>query len=184
MIPQETIDRIKQEINLADYVQSRGVKLSKNGKEYKGLCPFHEDTNPSFSVNPIMNLWFCHSCNDGGDVIKFVEMKDKLSFQESVRKLSGNGFATQPGTTLVDSSQLTVPPGPAARAGLLSKVFEFYHKTFLEDHRGLEYLVSRGIENAELFKVVKIGFANGSLVKTLSDDQKKELREIGVLNKS
>ena len=61
-VPQETIDRIKRETNLVEYVESRGVKLKKAGpsrslgepKEYRGLCPFHEDTTPSFFINPVM----------------------------------------------------------------------------------------------------------------------------------
>ena len=91
MIPQETIDRIKRDVDLVGYIRARGVKLEKNGKEYKGLCPFHDDTNPSLSVNPVMKLWYCFACDEGGDVIKFVQKFDKVSFEEAVENLSPFG---------------------------------------------------------------------------------------------
>jgi len=61
--------------------------LKKNGKGYVGLCPFHEDTNPSLSVNTQKNLWQCFSCGTGGDIIRFVELMDKVAFPVAVKKL-------------------------------------------------------------------------------------------------
>lgn len=62
-------------------VESRGIRLTKNGKGYKGRCPFHEDQDPSFSVNPDKNLWNCFGCDKGGDAIRFVELYDHVDFQ-------------------------------------------------------------------------------------------------------
>ena len=57
MIDQERIDAIKNGVDLKTYIESRGIPLKKNGKSYFGHCPFHNDTNPSLSVNPTKNLW-------------------------------------------------------------------------------------------------------------------------------
>jgi len=80
MIEKERIEAIKAGVDLAALVRAKGIELKKNGKSYFGLCPFHDDHNPSFSVNPTNNLWQCFGCGAGGDVIRFVELIDKVSF--------------------------------------------------------------------------------------------------------
>jgi len=62
MIEKEKIEHIKQNVDLIALVRAKGVKLKKNGKNWFGLCPFHDDHNPSFSVNPLTNLWQCFGC--------------------------------------------------------------------------------------------------------------------------
>ncbi|MBU4357618.1 MAG: hypothetical protein KJ822_20065 [Proteobacteria bacterium] len=90
MISQEKIEAIKQGVDLASLIRSRGIALKKNGKGYKGLCPFHEDNKtPSLSVTPSKNLWQCFGCGKGGDVIEFVKLHDRVSFAEAVQILSG-----------------------------------------------------------------------------------------------
>lgn len=86
-IERQTIESIKAGIDLVALVKSKGIDLKKNGKSYLGLCPFHDDTNPSFSVNPTNNLWQCFGCGAGGDVIRFVEIFDKVSFPQAVNVL-------------------------------------------------------------------------------------------------
>ena len=181
MVPQETIDRIKRETKLVEFVRSRGVKLKKAGKEYRGLCPFHDDSEPSFFVSPVMNLWNCFACDVGGDVIKFVQVFDKVGFEEAVGLLAPmNGKVVREASNVKSETETAVPN----RVALLERVFEFCHKTFLEDRRGLDYLKQRGITTAALFKTLRLGFANGSLLKTLSKDVKKQLKEIGILTSS
>jgi DNA primase len=69
---------------VGEYLQLRGA----GGGSLKGLCPFHEERTPSFNVTPARGLWYCFSCADGGDVIKFVEKIDNLSFREAVERLA------------------------------------------------------------------------------------------------
>ena len=90
MIEKEKIEAIKNGVDLAALVESRGIKLKKNGKTWFGLCPFHDDHNPSLSVNPSTNLWQCFGCGAGGDVIRFVELFDQVDFKEAVSRLSVN----------------------------------------------------------------------------------------------
>jgi DNA primase len=87
MIEKQTIESIKQGVDLVALIQSRGISLKKNGRGYVGLCPFHKDKKPSLSVNAQTNLWQCFGCGAGGDVIRFVELFDKVAFPQAVKKL-------------------------------------------------------------------------------------------------
>ena len=69
---------------VGEYLQLRGA----GGGSLKGLCPFHDEKTPSFNVTPARGLWYCFSCADGGDVIKFVEKIDNLTFREAVERLA------------------------------------------------------------------------------------------------
>jgi len=69
---------------VGEYLQLR----SAGGGSLKGLCPFHDEKTPSFNVTPARGLWYCFSCADGGDVIKFIEKIDNLSFPEAVERLA------------------------------------------------------------------------------------------------
>lgn len=89
MIAKEKIEAVKQGVDLVALIKSRGIELKKKGKGYVGLCPFHAEETPSFSINPSQNLWQCFGCNTGGDAIRFVELFDKMSFPEAVGKLDG-----------------------------------------------------------------------------------------------
>jgi DNA primase len=185
MIEKETIERIKKNVDLAALVKAKGIKLKKNGKSCFGLCPFHDDHNPSLSINPSTNLWQCFGCGAGGDVIRFVELFDQVDFKEAVNRLS------------VNSSQLPVknkkqnrPDTKNKTTGLTAKLFkllnrviEFYHTAFCEDPRAKEYLIKRGITDNTIFSDFKIGFANGTLLNTLpgEGDIFEQLKQIGVL---
>jgi DNA primase len=87
-VPKAEIEAIKRGVDLVSLIKSRGVNLKKNGKGWSGQCPFHEDSEPSFSVNVETNLWQCFGCGKGGDAIRFIELIDKVSFREAVKRLS------------------------------------------------------------------------------------------------
>ena len=165
-IPQAELDRIKNNTDLAALVRAKGVKLKKNGKSYFGLCPFHDDTNPSFSVNPSKNLWQCFGCGAGGDVIRFVEMFDQVDFKEAVKRLSDNSFKAA-GKSKIKKLTIKQPVLSAKLIKLLNRVIEFYHTAFCEDVRAKKYLIKRGIADNAIFSDFKIGFANGTLLNTL-----------------
>lgn len=88
LFPTSFIDELK---TVADIVQvvSDTVPLRKMGVTYKGLCPFHGEKTPSFNVNPDKGFFKCFGCGVGGDVIKFVELRDRVGFAEAVKTLAG-----------------------------------------------------------------------------------------------
>ncbi|MBI2988099.1 MAG: hypothetical protein HYY45_15145 [Deltaproteobacteria bacterium] len=68
-------------------VVGRYFPLRRSGREYKGCCPFHDDKHPSFSVNPDKQVFYCHPCAIGGDVVRFIELVEGLSFREALLQL-------------------------------------------------------------------------------------------------
>jgi DNA primase len=85
--PQSFIDEVRAAADIVTVI-SDSVSLRKAGSKYKGLCPFHGEKTPSFSVDKEKGFFHCFGCNVGGDVFKFVELQDKVGFQEAVRTLA------------------------------------------------------------------------------------------------
>ena len=183
MIEKEKIEAIKKDVDLVVLIESKGITLKKNGKGYKGLCPFHDDTDPSLSVNPSTNLWNCFGCNKGGDAIRFIELFDKVDFKEAVNRLTGlrdQGPAKKTTHHGKQTSNFSVK-----ERKLLSKVVSYYQHIFKEDSRGLNYLKQdRGITDNQTFKDFGVGYANGTLLEILPEDEEviKSLKKIGILN--
>jgi DNA primase len=85
--PQPFVDEVRSAADIVTVV-SDYVSLRKAGASYKGLCPFHAEKTPSFNVNRDRGLFFCFSCQVGGDVFKFIELKEQVGFQDAVRQLA------------------------------------------------------------------------------------------------
>ena len=83
----DTIEEVKQRTDILDVVSER-VVLKKRGKDYVGLCPFHEEKSPSFTVSPSKNMYYCFGCGAGGNAITFLKELDKHSFSEVVLDLA------------------------------------------------------------------------------------------------
>ena len=86
-IPQEKIGEIKSRVNIVDLV-SEYVALKKTGRNFVGLCPFHKEKTPSFSVNPEKQIFYCFGCGEGGDIFAFLMKINGASFAESARYLA------------------------------------------------------------------------------------------------
>lgn len=79
-------DALKEGIDIVDVIGGR-IELKRHGKEWKGLCPFHTDTDPSLCVIPAKQLWWCPVCNEGGDVIDFVAQFENIEFKEACKRI-------------------------------------------------------------------------------------------------
>ncbi|MDC4163646.1 DNA primase [Mycoplasma sp. T363T] len=77
---------IRENVSVSSVI-SKYIDLEKKGSNYKSLCPFHDDNNPSFSINDAKHVWKCFSCNESGGVIEFVAKKENLKFVESLKKI-------------------------------------------------------------------------------------------------
>src|SRR5438034_8100262 len=79
------VEQLKQRWPLLDYLQQQNwaARPAGYGSEFVGLCPLHEETRPSFYVNARKNLFYCHGCGQGGDLLRFVQLSRHLSFRES-----------------------------------------------------------------------------------------------------
>ncbi len=186
MINQDEIDTIKQGVDLVPFMKACGIELKQIGGNYRGFCPFHEDTTPSLTVNPKENLWNCFGCDKGGDNIRFVQLFDNLSFNEAVERLKG--YLPGGETPKIQKTKAAVKEKKkdisVADKKLLTRVVGYYQHTFTEDARGLGYLKGRGITNNQTLSDFGVGFVNGSLKNILPDDPEvtKTLKNLGILN--
>ena len=170
MIERERIDTLKSTVDLVSVIQSRGIVLKKRGKSLIGLCPFHKEKEPSFSVTPSKNEWHCFGCDKGGDVIRFVELFDQVDFKEAVKRLS-NGH---PGIKKRPSPNISAHDIPNYQQ-YIDRVADLYANNFTQTEKGKNYLEGRGITDAGLFSKHHIGFCNGRLTDILPE--KGEIRD-------
>ncbi|MBI5194566.1 MAG: toprim domain-containing protein, partial [Nitrospirae bacterium] len=194
-ISKKEIEAVKRSHDLVSVVESHGIKLRKKGSNYVGLCPFHEEKTPSFTVNPKTNLYHCFGCNAGGDVIGFVTKKEGIGFREAYERLRTQSTdhrrqtkdrrqSNEPRTQTKTSELHNSMNSTNSKTRLLNRVVSFYHKSFCEDQRALQYLQSRGITDNSIFADFQIGYSNGTLLNTIPDegDIHNLLKEIGLLN--
>src|SRR3954449_2720150 len=87
LFTKDTIDRVRDAADMVHLVAEK-TDLRRVGSRWTGLCPFHEERTPSFSVNPQEKLYYCFGCGAGGDVIKFVRETEQLEFAEAVEWLA------------------------------------------------------------------------------------------------
>ena len=173
------VDLIKQKIDNVAFIKEY-ITLIPSGSNFKGRCPFHQEKTPSFMVSPERQMWRCFGCGEGGDVIKFLEKIENLTFIEALQKL-----ADRAGVKLSNSSK--------SSSGIMGKMFEamnvsaeFWQEQLRSSYGkvAMEYLKSRGL-NEETIKEFKIGWAPeswDSLTKKLlmRGYTLRELKEIGL----
>jgi len=180
---------VKRSVNLAELIRSKGVSLKKVGKTFVGLCPFHKETKPSFTVDPEKSLWHCFGCDRGGDVFTFLQELEGLSFRQALGELSGGGNGGGSSTSSLGDNgggNGGSHPEPHSNGAhpLLSRVIDFYHQTFYDDTRGLAYLRdTRKIHDKEIYDSFRIGFANGSLFTMIpkSGEVRDTLKSLGII---
>ena len=154
------IDEVKQKLDIVDIV-SQYTKLTKSGRTFRGLCPFHSETRPSFFVYPEQQSWHCFgACNTGGDVFSFVMKKENLSFGEALQLLARQAGVTIPSRAEADTSReekekLHQINGAAA---------QYFHNLLLNStaaEKARAYLKSRGFV-AQSIADFQLGFSLNS----------------------
>jgi len=180
MIPDEEIIRIKEQTDLAAVIRARGIELKAQGGDLVGLCPFHDDHDPSMRVTPGKGLWRCMSCGATGNVIQFLQRFDGVSFRHAYELLKGGGAAAFTGApTCQPMKKATIPrlPSPVKPdmddQAALRQVLDYYHERMRENPPALAYLKKRGIA-AEAIDVFKLGFVDRTLGLRLPHNNRKE----------
>jgi len=195
-IPDEEIERLKQEVSLQRLVEARGIELKRHGADLLGLCPFHDDHEPSLVVSPKKNLWHClGACQTGGTVIDWVMKAQGVSFRHAVELLRADHPSLTAATAPVRQSTVRSLPPPIDRDAddekLLLQVVSFYHDTLKQSPDALAYLKKRGLESPEIIDHFQIGFADRTLGLRLPPknrqagaDMRGRLQKLGIMRES
>jgi DNA primase catalytic core len=166
----EDVEKLKQHRPLLDYLRQQNWEASPAGhgsSEFVGLCPLHQETQPSFYVNPRKNLFYCHGCGQGGDLIRFVQLSRHLSFRQSLDYLE----------------QQSAPPVDSA--AVLEEAAAFYQEQLDSYPEALRYLKQRGVRDSALIQELRIGYAPGGSLRRHLTRQGYSfdlLRRVGLLN--
>jgi len=142
------LERLKQSISLLEYLQLHNWTARPAGasQEFVGLCPLHRETHPSFYVNARKNLFYCHGCGRGGDLIRFVQLFLDLPFRQSVAYLE---------------QRLASAPIPH----LLDQTTAFYQLQLQRHPEAAQYLEHRGLREPALIEELGIGYAPGGILR-------------------
>ena len=172
---------IKNKLSVVDVV-GETVQLKKAGSTYKGLCPFHGEKTPSFTVTPARDSWKCFGCGEGGDIFSFVMKRDSLAFPEAVRLLAAKaGVELDERTTREEARK-------ARLRSVMESAIAFYHAVLTGSKSGqaaLDYLRGRGFTDATIAGA-QLGYAPGgwdTLARTLASKRQigaDELIEAGL----
>jgi DNA primase len=188
LISNDSVDRVKQAADIVEVISAH-TDLRRQGARYVGLCPFHDERTPSFSVEPTEKLYHCFGCGVGGDVIKFVEEKDGLNFAEAVELL-----ADRYGVELEREQE--DPRAEAKRQRrrrleqLLDRAAAFYSSYLWESEeagKARDYLARRGL-GEEVLRSFGVGYAPSAWDKLLVRGQRagfsvEELRGVGLVQR-
>ncbi|MDR6225028.1 DNA primase [Desmospora profundinema] len=160
-IPDEVIDRVREHHDIVDVV-SQSVQLKKSGRNYFGLCPFHSESTPSFSVSPDKQIYYCFGCGAGGNVFKFVMEMEQFTFVEAVHHLADQAGITVPRLDEGESDPEEKEKQRLREAMDLAARL-FHHLLMNTDHgeEAREYLTRRGIQHSTM-EEFQLGYAPDS----------------------
>ncbi|MFD0715100.1 DNA primase [Paenibacillus sp. GCM10027626] len=158
-IPESVIEAVLKQHDIVETV-GKYVHLSKQGKYMKGLCPFHSEKTPSFTVTPERQIFHCYGCGKGGNVIKFIEEIEEYSFPEAVRVMAEEaGIAFQTNATgRASSAEDQERQALIAAHELTAKFYHYLLKNTTHGQPAMEYLRKRGVSDKEIDQFM-IGYA-------------------------
>ena len=170
---EELISQIKDRLDIVEVV-SEQVILKKNGGHYWGLCPFHKEKTPSFSVNPSLAIYKCFGCGEGGDALSFIMKTKNIEFMDLIKELAEKYGLEMPARLKREGGSKDLKEQMMSAC---QKAAEFYHKRLLKDvstetGKVLKYLEGRGISE-EIIKKFTLGIAPKSYT-SLYDTLKSE----------
>ncbi len=172
---------VKSKLNVVDVV-GETVPLKKAGSTFKGLCPFHGEKTPSFTVTPARDSWKCFGCGEGGDIFSFVMKRDSLTFPEALKVLAAKACVE------IDERTTREDARKARLREVMESTIAFYHAVLTGSKTGqpaLDYLRGRGFTDATI-ATYQLGYAPGgwdTLARTLAAKRQvraEDLVEVGL----
>ena len=178
MIDHATIQRIIDAANIVDVV-SEYVTLRRSGSGYKGLCPFHDDTTPSFSVSPARGLCKCFACGKGGNAVHFIMEMEQLSYPEALRFLAKKYGIEIKEREMTDEDR-RVQNERESMFAVNEWASNYFRRTMLETEDGkavgLAYFRSRGFRD-DILEKFRLGFCLDTYDSMTKDAMKKGFKE-------
>ena len=179
MIDPKSIEKLKNQIDIVDIIE-HFLPVKKMGANYKCVCPFHDDKNPSMSISQSKQIFHCFACKAGGDAIKFVMDYEKLTYPEAIERIA----------SLVNFSlEYTNDKAPTQKENkhILEKANAFYRSEFFKHEAAVRYIYSRGINDAMIEKF-ELGWAgdSASTIRLLQNEniEPKEALEVGIVKQN
>ena len=179
MIDPKSIEKLKNQIDIVDIIE-HFLPVKKMGANYKCVCPFHDDRNPSMSISQSKQIFHCFACKAGGDAIKFVMDYEKLTYPEAIERIA----------SLVNFSlEYTNDKAPTQKENkhILEKANAFYRSEFFKHEAAVRYIYSRGINDAMIEKF-ELGWAgdSASTIRLLQNEniEPKEALEVGIIKQN
>jgi len=158
-IPEEIIERVRQQFDIVDVIGEH-VRLKKTGRGYSGLCPFHNEKSPSFSVSADKQLYHCFGCGVSGNLFSFLMDKEGITFHEAVEQLARRANIPLP----VEEMEDVESPEYKRRKEMYRAhdlAAKYYHHILMNTEAGrpgLQYLLSRGLSRTTI-ETFGLGFA-------------------------
>lgn len=155
---EKTVADVKSYVDIVDLVSSSGVRLIRVGRVLQGLCPFHAERTPSFTVYPDTQSFYCFGCGEGGDVIDFVRLRENVGFMDAIERLSRDIYSAS-------SRPPQLPPPPPVKQalpkeliGLYTDVYKTAREAILTDigkdaEHVRQYMASRGFSRADIERI-------------------------------
>lgn len=182
LISDGKINQILQSSNIVDII-GEYVDLKRAGSSFKGLCPFHNEKTPSFTVDEKKQLFHCFGCGAGGDVVSFIMQKEGLSYPESLKFLADKAgisidYTEDPGVNKKNKELFDIN----------KDIMMFFYKNLLTDRKAQSYLKNRGL-SSKIVNIFMLGYARDSWDDLYSyirskNYKEEDLEEIGLIKKS
>lgn len=182
LISDDKINQILQSSNIVDVI-GEYVDLKRSGSSFKGLCPFHNEKTPSFTVDDKKQLFHCFGCGAGGDVVSFIMQKEGLSYPESLEFL-----AHKAGISIDYTEDPKVNNKNKELYDINKDIMMFFYKNLLVDRKAQQYLKQRGL-SSKVVNTFMLGYAKDSwddlyaYIKTKNFNE-EDIESLGLIKKS
>ena len=182
----EILNEIKENNDIVETI-SQYVHLKRSGRNYFGLCPFHNEKSPSFSVSPDKQIFHCFGCGAGGNVITFISKIEGIGFKEAVENLAEKANISLPVNTSQEDNKIEELKSKVYKVNMFTA--NYYHKRLYEPRSkiGQEYVKQRKLTN-ETLEAYNLGFSGNfdELYQALRKEgfKDEEILESGLVNKN
>lgn len=180
---QRFLDELRSRLSIVDVVGAK-VKLVKKGREYQGLCPFHHEKTPSFTVNEAKGFYHCFGCGAHGDIVKFEMEANNLPFMDAVKKLAHQAGLTMP---VFSEKDKALNEAKKSLYDIMEQACIFFEKELLMPNgaEGLKYFTEKRGLNKEIIKKFRLGYApnNNALMAHLKSlgVTEQDLKDLGLI---